>query len=174
MSYVIATKLSKIIEQKKFQIVICDEAHYLKSRDVRQLIYYNKFSYIELKIQISCPDHHESKALPAPFGHPDPGPSKRALQPPSDNPSGHILLLQGVRAPLLQPTRELLWHWLDRLGQYAWAPPDAWEVGKCFTLDNLSLPLPLDDDKKIKEWGADRAACQAKAEDCCAHWPTLH
>ena len=34
MSYVIATKLCKVIESKKFQIIICDEAHYLKSRDV--------------------------------------------------------------------------------------------------------------------------------------------
>jgi hypothetical protein len=33
MSYVIATKLSLFIERKKFNIVISDEAHYLKSRD---------------------------------------------------------------------------------------------------------------------------------------------
>lgn len=34
MSYVIATKLSKVVEARHFNIVICDEAHYLKSRDV--------------------------------------------------------------------------------------------------------------------------------------------
>lgn len=34
MSYVIATKLGKVLESRRFQIMICDEAHYLKSRDV--------------------------------------------------------------------------------------------------------------------------------------------
>jgi hypothetical protein len=33
LSYVLATKLAAIIEQKKFQFCIADESHYLKSRD---------------------------------------------------------------------------------------------------------------------------------------------
>jgi hypothetical protein len=37
MSYVIATKLSKFIESRKFYITIADEAHYLKSRDVSNI-----------------------------------------------------------------------------------------------------------------------------------------
>ena len=42
MSYVIATKLCKFIETKKFNITIADEAHYLKSRDVI-FMFFNKF-----------------------------------------------------------------------------------------------------------------------------------
>lgn len=34
MSYVLATKLAAFISKKNFKMVICDEAHYLKSRDV--------------------------------------------------------------------------------------------------------------------------------------------
>jgi superfamily II DNA or RNA helicase len=35
ISYNIATRLAGLIEKKGFKIVISDEAHYLKSRDVR-------------------------------------------------------------------------------------------------------------------------------------------
>jgi SNF2 family DNA or RNA helicase len=45
MSYVIATKLSLPIQNKKFQIVICDEAHYLKSRDVSKFSIFNPIEF---------------------------------------------------------------------------------------------------------------------------------
>lgn len=39
MSYVLATKLAAFITRKAFKITICDEAHYLKSRDSQRSRY---------------------------------------------------------------------------------------------------------------------------------------
>jgi len=64
MSYVLATKLASVIEKKKFQISIADEAHYLKSRDViRDLVHL----LIESKKQTSGTPANEGEKGAAPL-----------------------------------------------------------------------------------------------------------
>jgi hypothetical protein len=127
MSYVIATKLSLPIQNKKFQIVICDEAHYLKSRDVSNFAIFNP---IEFKKQGIGPNSHESEEMSASVRYSHLGSPQRTIQLTEDLETRHLLLLQRIRDALLQPKRELFRYRLDRLCQHERASLDAGEICK--------------------------------------------